>query len=347
VRARKRLAAAALATAVLLGGCGAGSKTPARKAPWPGSAATHLGRGPGHLSVAADTAVLPLNVLIAERDDRLVSISPHGQVVWRMHQADPSQVFVSYTGRTLLIAEAQAAVVVMRRVDNGAVSYRYGQRDRPGAGPGQLREPQTALETSSGTVVIADFGSCRIVFARPGSERATETLGVTGVCVHHPASAPVSFAHPDAAFPAAGGGLVVTERDPAWVDLLDGEGKLLDAIRLRGFGAPSDANAFGADGIVVVDRSDPGKVVELDRDSGAVSWSYGPRSGAGRLDRPTMASVLPDGDLLVADSGNDRVIVIDPKTDAIVWQYGHTGIPGRTPGYLDAPSSITLVPLGK
>lgn len=291
--------------------------------------------------------MLPLNVLIAERDDRLVSISPDGQVVWRKQQADPSQVFVSYTGRTLLIAEAQAAVVVMRRVDNGGVSYRYGQRDQPGAGSRHLDEPQTALETSSGTVAIADLGSCRIVFARPGSERPAKTLGVSGLCVHHPASPPVSFAHPDAAFPAVGGELVVTERDPAWVDLLGGEGKLLDAIRLRGFGAPSDANAFGANGIVVVDRTDPGKVAELDRDSGAVTWSYAPRRGAGRLDRPTIATVLPDGDVLVADSGNDRVIVIDPKTDAIVWQYGHTGIPGRRPGYLDAPSSITLVPLGK
>jgi DNA-binding beta-propeller fold protein YncE len=74
-----------------------------------------------------------------------------------------------------------------------------------------------------------------------------------------------------------------------------------------------------------------------------VLWSYGPTSGPGELDKPSLAVRLPGGDVLVCDSDNDRIIVIDPQTDTIVWQYGHTHVPGSTPGYLHTPDSAILV----
>jgi DNA-binding beta-propeller fold protein YncE len=328
---RVALGAGALAAAAALAACGA--TTPAKPKVWPGSAATHPGKGPSHLAVAEDTDVLPLNLLVAEADNRLVSLSPRGQVVWHAHQSDPTQVFVSRTGRTLVIAERRRALVVMRRVDNLDVSYRYGK----------LRSPQTALETRSGDVVIADPGSCTIVFVSPASQRPLETLGTPGVCVHR---APASFAAPDAAFPAGGGELVVTERDPGWIDVLSRDGKPIEEIRLRGLRDPSDANAYGDGRLIVTARTDPGEVEELGARGGAVTWSYGPTTGSGRLDDPSLARVLPDGDVLIVDSGNDRIIVVDPRGDRIVWQYGHTGQAGKAAGYLDDPGSATLVPIG-
>ena len=137
----------------------------------------------------------------------------------------------------------------------------------------------------------------------------------------------------------------MTERDPAWIDVLSARDRVLDTIRLSGWSEASDASAFGRGGLIVAERRDPGAVEELDR-SGVPLWRYGPSAGTGELDRPALARVLADGDVLVVDSGNDRVIVLDPKTDAIVWQYGHTGIAGTRPGYLDDPLSATLVPLG-
>ncbi|HEX2702201.1 MAG TPA: hypothetical protein VHM72_02070, partial [Solirubrobacteraceae bacterium] len=218
-----RLTALAAMVALALSACGAASPTTKARAPaWPGSAATHRGTGPGHLSVARETDVLPLNLLVAERDDRLVSLSPRGQIVWRLHQSDPTQVSVSRTGRTLIIAESRRSLIVMRRVDNHRVSFVYG-------GAGKLEQPQTALETASGQIVVADPGSCTVALVSPTDHRAISTLGRTGVCVHDP---PRSFAHPDAAFPTADGELVVTERDPAWIDVLSARGRLLDAIRL-------------------------------------------------------------------------------------------------------------------
>jgi hypothetical protein len=328
-----RLTTLAVAGALTLAACGSGA--PARRARarvWPGSAATHPGKGPSHLSVARDTRVLPLNLLVAERDDRLVSISPRGQIVWRLRQSDPTQAFVSRTGRTLVITESRRSLVAMRRVDNHQVSFVYRRLD----------EPETALETPSGQVVIADPGSCTVVLVSPATGRELRTLGRTGDCVHDP---PGAFAHPDAAFPAADGELVVTERDPAWIDVLSARDRLLEEIRLAGWSAGSDASAFGRAGLIVAERRDPGAVEELDR-NGAPLWRYGPSAGPGELDQPVLARVLADGDVLVVDSGNDRVIVLDPKSDAIVWQYGHTGIPGTRPGYLDDPLSATLVPLG-
>jgi len=334
----------ALGLAVALASCGGAQ--PSRRTVWPGSAATHPGRGPGHLSVATSTSVLALNVLIAQSDGRLVSVSPRGQVVWRKRQIDPTQVFVTRTGRTLLVTEADRSVMTMRRVDSGAVSYVYGRADQAGARNNHLDDPQTAAETANGLIAIADLGNCRVLLVTPSSNRPRETLGERGICVHHVNSPPITLAHPDAALPVAGGALVVTERRPAWIDVFGASGALRTALELHGIRAPSDANGYGADDIVVAEQTDPGDVIELSARSGRVLWSYGPRAGPGELDRPTIARVLANGDVLVADTGNDRVIVIAPRTKMIVWQYGHTHVPGSRPGYLDAPTSATPVPLG-
>jgi DNA-binding beta-propeller fold protein YncE len=330
---RLRLAALSVTGALVLAACAGSSPTKGARAPlWPGSAATHPGRGPSHLSVARDTRVLRLNLLVAERDDRLLSISPRGQVVWRLRQSDPTQVFVSATGRTLLISESRRSLVAMRRVDNHQVSFVYRGLDAP----------ETALETAGGALVIADPARCTVDFVSPAARRALQTLGSPGACVHDP---PRTFAAPDAAFPAAHGELVVTERDPAWLDVLSAHDRLLEAVHLAGWSAASDASAYASGDLIVTERSDPGEVEELGAGGRAI-WRYGPSSGPGELDRPALARVLGGGDVLVVDSGNDRVIVIDPRSGAIVWQYGHTGIAGTRAGYLDDPQSATLVPLG-
>ncbi len=334
-----RLATALCALAALaLAGCGTGAK----HTPWPGSAATHPGHGPSHLAVAADTHAFALNLLIAEHDDRLIAISPRGQVVWRVHQDDPTQVFVSPTGRTLVIAEARRGLVVLRRVDNRQVSDRFG-RDALGRAGGGLGRPESAFELPSGDLAVADGGRCLVMLVAPGARVAARVLGTSGVCRHDP---PRSFAQPDGAFPAPRGGLVVTEHDPAWIDVLSAAGRLVHAFALRGLRDASDATAYGRSGLVVAGATDPGVVEELDGETGVVRWRYGPAAGRGRLDDPAEAMVLAGGDVLVVDSGGDRVIVIDPKSDRIVWQYGHTEAAGRTPGYLDDPGSATLVPIG-
>lgn len=321
----RALTVGALALSLSLAACGATQRAPRRETPWPGSAATHPGRGPSHLAISRQGGGPPLNVLIAQADGRLVSISPGGQVVWSERQADPGTVFVSHTGRTEIIAEPGASQVVLRRIDSGAVAVRYGRRGF------RLRDPGSAVENSRGEVVIADTGDCRVVFAAQSSERPARMVAWRQGC---PRSA------------LTGGGiLVVTEQRPAGIVVMSEAGAQIDRIPLGGLVAPSNAVAFRPDAVVMTDRTKPGRVVELDR-RGNTLWSYAPSRGPGELDRPRLAGVLPDGNLLVVDSGNDRVIVIDRRTKLIVWQYGHRGVAGTRPGYLDRPTSATLVPLG-
>jgi hypothetical protein len=83
--------------------------------------------------------------------------------------------------------------------------------------------------------------------------------------------------------------------------------------------------------------------VEFDS-SGNVIASYGPKSGSGELNFPTLAIVLSNGNWLISDARNDRVIVVDPSSNQIVWQYGHTGRPGAGNGFLHTPDSAVPVP---
>ena len=78
--------------------------------------------------------------------------------------------------------------------------------------------------------------------------------------------------------------------------------------------------------------------------SGKALWRWNPSSGDGKLDHPSLAEGLPNGDIMLNDDFNHRVIVIDPAQNKIVWQYGHTGVAGVEPGYLNNPDGIDVVP---
>ena len=73
-------------------------------------------------------------------------------------------------------------------------------------------------------------------------------------------------------------------------------------------------------------------------------WRWNPASGDGRLNHPSLAEGLPNGDILLNDDANHRVIVLDPAQNKIVWQYGHTGVAGSAPGYLNTPDGLDPVP---
>jgi outer membrane protein assembly factor BamB len=329
---------------VLVTGSGGSPPTPSNVPAATKAAGT--GSGPARLGAGSDAAALPTNILIADRNNnRLVVVSPLGRVVWSSPELSPSDAYFSSTGRSIVVTQHLNAVVLLRGVDSGRIDYSYGHPNTPGSGDDRLRDPQTGHLTATGQIVIADLGNCRILFVRKPSHSPASHLG-NGSCVHRP---PASFAEPDAAVPASDGGLVVTERNPGWIDVLSKAGKLVSQTRLATFSQPYDANEYAPGKLIVADRTHPGAVEELSAATGSgtagkVIWSYSPKSGTGELNDPTLAIVLANGDVLVADSLNDRVIVIDPKTNKIVWQYGHTATSGSTPGFLHTPESVDLLP---
>src|SRR5579864_2727698 len=71
--------------------------------------------------------------------------------------------------------------------------------------------------------------------------------------------------------------------------------------------------------IMVVDQAN-NRVIEIDKSSKQIVWSYGPKSGPGALNNPNSAELLPNGDILIGDENNNRIIEIT-RAGAIVWQY--------------------------
>jgi len=319
---------------------GGGSSTPTP----PASSSNPLaatGTGAGHLLAGSAASALPDNILVADRNnDRVISITPQGRVVWSVRLTGPSDAFLSPTARSITVTQPGAFVVLQLAVADRTAFYRYGHSGHPGSADDRLHDPETAQEQSDGKLVIADKSNCRILFVSPPSLHPSATLGTPGSCVHDP---PKTLAYPDAVFPAIGGGIVVTELDPAWVDVLNSADKLVAGVRVPGLSVLDDANEYAAGKLIATSHSHPGAVEEFST-AGKEIWSYAVTSGSGELDRPSLAEVLPDGDVLVCDSGNDRIVVIDPQTNTIIWQYGHTGKPGSKPGYLHTPDSAVLVP---
>jgi DNA-binding beta-propeller fold protein YncE len=297
------------------------------------------GTGASHLA-AGSAAALPGNILVADRNNnRLLAISPQGQIVWQAGLTGPSAAFPSSTGRSVLVTQPGEFVVLALAVSDRKSFYRYGLSRRHGSADNRLGDPETAQELSDGTLVIADKSNCRVIFVKLPSHRPHTKLGRPGSCVHDP---PKTLANPDAVFPAIGGGIVVTELDPKWVDVLSTQNAIVASMQVPGLGAPDDANEYAPGKLIATSHAHPGSVEEFDT-ADKVTWTYDPSSGPGELDRPSLAEVLPNGDVLVCDSGNDRIVVIDPQTKTIVWQYGHTGKPGTKPGYLHTPDTAVLV----
>jgi DNA-binding beta-propeller fold protein YncE len=323
---------------VLATGGGSGKPTTTTSGGNPLAAA---GTGAGHLAAGSSASVLPANILVADRNNnRLVVISPLGRVVWTQPLTGPSDAFLSLTGRSIIVTEPGSFVALQLSVSDRKTLYRYGHSGHPGVADNRLHDPETAQELSDGRLVIADKSNCRILFLAPPSHRPAAKLGAPGACLHDP---PKNFGYPDAVFPApSGGGIVVTEVDPAWIDLLNSAGAVTGELRVPTLSVPDDANEYAAGELIATSHSHPGAVEEVTT-TGKLLWSYGPTSGPGELDKPSLAVRLPGGDVLVCDSDNDRIIVIDPETNTIVWQYGHTHVPGSRPGYLHTPDSAVLV----
>jgi len=71
--------------------------------------------------------------------------------------------------------------------------------------------------------------------------------------------------------------------------------------------------------IMVVDQGN-NRVIEIDKSTKQIVWSYGPKSGPGALNNPNSAELLPNGNILIGDENNNRVIEIT-RDGTIMWQY--------------------------
>jgi outer membrane protein assembly factor BamB len=208
-----------------------------------------------------------------------------------------------------------------------------------GGGPGELNWPDDAYVLPGGTLTVADAYNCRILFIR--RHRIVRTIGQDGVCTHDP---PRTLGSVNGDTPMPDGGVLVSEINGSWIDRFSRTGRLIRSFQAP-VSYPSDPQPLSRGRILLADYANPGSVVILDA-HGKQLWRYGPASGWGALDHPSLAIMLPNGDIAINDDYNDRVVIVDPRQRRIVWQYGHLARPGRGANQLNTPDGMDYIPLG-
>jgi len=219
----------------------------------------------------------------------------------------------------------------------GRILWRYGHVNTTGHAAGYLNPPDDAYLLRNGLVTVADAYNCRVLFISP-AHRVVRQYG-SGVCRHNP---PTELGAVNGATPLADGGTLVSEITGSWIDDIGPNGRLRWSVAAP-VSYPSDPQLLAPDRILLADYTHPGSAVIMTR-TGHVVWRYGPSSGPGELDHPSLATRIAPGLIAINDDYRHRVIVVSLRTKKIVWQYGHTDVPGTGPGYLHTPDGLDLLP---
>ena len=290
------------------------------------------------------------DLLIADRgNNRLLIVNSQSQVLWRFPVAgslatgqgfSADDAFLSPDGRTILASEEMHQVLVRIDIASQRITWQFGHYGRTGAGAGFLNTPDDAYPLANGNVTVADIKNCRILEIAP-NKQIVRTLGQPGVCRDNP---PFSYNEPNGDTPLPDGGMLITEIGGSRVVRLDAAGRVRYDIHVPVL-YPSDAQLDAHGNVVVADYSNPGAVVAVSP-TGHLLWRYGPTTGPGRLDHPSLAVPLADGSIVLNDDLRDRVIIINPLTGRVLWQYGRTGIAGRGADRLFIPDGVNLIPPG-
>jgi hypothetical protein len=295
---------------------------------------------------------LPGAILIADRgNDRLLLVDSHHRRLWHfptwrdairgVHLDFDDDVFVEPGGKALISNEEAHQDILSIDIKTHRVTNLFGVPGVIGHDSTHLDWPDDAYVLPDGTMTVADAYNCRILFIR--HRRIVRQIGETNVCVHNP---PRTLGDVNGDTPTPNGGVLVSEIPPtgSWIDAFSKTGKLLWAFKPP-VAYPSDPQPLPRERILLADYSKPGAVLIVNR-HGHVLWRYKPTLGAGELDHPSLAIMLPNGNIAVNDDLNDRVVIIDPKKNRIVWHYGYNHRPGTRPGYLAIPDGMDYIPLG-
>jgi hypothetical protein len=299
-------------------------------------------------SAASTLTGLPGFLLIADRgNNRILVVSPHKEIVFRYPTAADlaagrrlvfnDDTFVEPGGRALIANEEENHAIVAVGIASHSLHVLFGHPGHVGSDRTHLNTPDDAYALPDGSFTVADAYNCRILFIR--AHRIIRGYGRPGHCHHDP---PAALGPVNGDTPEPDGGVLISEIPGSWIDDIGPNGRLRFAFQAP-VGYPSDPQPLPGGRILLADYSSPGHVVVVD-DRGHVIWKYGPSSGPGRLDHPSLAMALPNGDIAVNDDYRHRVVVIDPRQKRIVWQYGHTDVSGTKPGYLNTPDGMDFVP---
>jgi outer membrane protein assembly factor BamB len=336
----------AQADANLQGAVGTASATPLGGSP-AGSASARASTAPA----APGAGAFPGGFLIADRGNaRLLVVDRAGKVWWRFPTAvgavpasqsfAADDAFLSPDGLSIVANDETHEVIDRIDIATGRITWQYGHYNRAGSGTGFLHTPDDAYPLANGNIVVADIENCRVLEISP-QKRIVHQWGKTGVCTP---AAPATYGRPNGDTPLPDGGILITEITGSRVVRLAADGHVVFDIHVP-VHYPSDAQLDSAGNVIVADYNNPGAVVKVSP-TGKLLWRYGPTSGAGRLDYPSLATPLPDGTISINDDFRHRIVIVDPATNRIVWQYGTTDRPGRGLNHLNVPDGHQPLPAG-
>ncbi len=293
---------------------------------------------------------LPGGLLIADRgNNRILLVDPRRRTLWNFptardraggaHLFFDDDTFVEPGGKALVTNEEDNHDILSINIKTGRITRLYGHPGVRGSSPGLLNTPDDAYVLPDGTMTVADAYNCRILFIR--HHRIVRQIGTTGVCVHNP---PSTLGSVNGDTPLPDGGVLVSEINGSWIDNFSKTGKFRWAFQAP-VSYPSDPQPLSGGRILLTDYNKPGAALIVNR-HGQILWRYAPASGWGELNHPSLAIMLPNGDIAINDDYNDRVVIVDPRKHKIVWDYGHLGRSGTTRGFLNTPDGMDYIPLG-
>jgi Kelch motif len=284
-------------------------------------------------------------LLIADRgNNRMLLVDGAKRVLWGYPRRTPGMpfrfdddTFFGPTPNRIISNQEDQHTIQVIAFPSGRVLWRYGHTNVRGGAPGYLNTPDDAYLLRNGLVSVADAYNCRVLFIAR-SHRVVRQYGTTRMCRHDP---PEFLGAVNGATPLPNGGTLVSEITGSWIDDIGPGGRLRWAVQAP-VSYPSDPQPLSHGRILLADYARPGHVIIMDR-HGRVLWRYGPASGPGELDHPSLAASFTPGLIAVNDDYRHRVVFINMRTRRIVWQYGHTDVPGRAPGYLNTPDGMAFL----
>jgi hypothetical protein len=315
----------------------------------PAATATSVSTGaaPGAAPQLHPPGPIPGYLLIADRgNNRMLLVNSSKHIFWQYPKPgvtpqmpfhfDDDTFFGPQVNRIISNQEEQHTIQIVS-FPAGRVLWRYGHVNVKSSAAGYLNTPDDAYLLPNGLVTVADAYNCRVLFI-DRVHRIVKQYGTTGICRHDP---PRTLGSINGATPLADGGTLVSEINGSWVDEIGPNGKLRWAVQAP-VSYPSDPQLLAPDRILLADYARPGHAVIMDR-RGRVLWKYGPASGAGMLDHPSLATRIAPGLIAINDDYRHRVVLISIRTRRIVWQYGHTDHAGRAAGYLNTPDGLDVL----
>ena len=298
-------------------------------------------------SEPADAAALGgYNVLIADRgNNRVLLVSPAKKILWEYdfkglaRSTGADDAFFANGGKSVIVSLEHQQVIEIIDIATKKVTWQYGHLGRRGWKKGYLYFPDDAYQLPNGDISVADIRNCRILEISP-DKKIVRQAGLTDRC----GSKAPRLASPNGDTPLPGGNVLISTIQDHSMTELDASWKPILKLKLP-MHYPSDPQMTKSGNFLIASYTHPGKIIEISS-TGKVVWDYA-GTRARRLNRPSLAIELPNGNIMANDDLNHRVIVIDKATKKIVWQYGVTGHRGRAPGYLAIPDGLDIIKIDK